>query len=254
MTGAELLTDLRARIDDEAVPHLWSDPELMRYLNYAQIQACRRSQLIVDGTTSSDLGTSGTAGTSGGGVASLCSVTIIPNVGVYALSRLVLQIKRVKLATMAYPLAPITRDELDATWYDWEALSGTNGTSGTSGSAGDSPVYPDYFLSETGNELKLIKIPTINDTASLVIVRLPLQQFTIKTSPEIEEKHHDGLIDWAAHLAYMKPDSETMQLNLAAVYEKKFTERFGPIPDAYAERMRKELPRRQRMRARGFGD
>lgn len=254
MTGAELLSDLRSRIDDEVVPYLWSDAELMRYLNYAQAQACRRAQLIVDGSNAQDLGTSGTAGTAGGGMAPLASVTIIPNTATYTLSRLVLQIKRVKLATMAYPLTPITRDELDAQWSDWEAVSGTNGTAGTAGTSGDSAVYPDYFLSELGNELRLVKIPTINDTASLIVVRLPLQQFTASTSPEISEKHHDGLIDWAAHLAYMKNDSDTMNLNLASVYDKKFTERFGPMPDAYSEKMRRELPRRQRMRARGFGD
>jgi len=152
---------------------------------------------------------------------------------------------------MSEPLTPVTRDELDSLYYDWGAASGTAGTSGTAG--GDGPVYPECFLSELGNELTLVKAPTINDIASLIVVRLPLLQFTLSTSPEIAERHHDGLLDWAAHLAYMKNDSDTLNLNLAAVYEKKFTERFGPMPDAYTEKMRRELPRRQRMRPREFG-
>lgn len=251
MTGQELLDELRCRLDDEVIPYLWGDPELLRYLNYAEVQACRRAYLLVDGSNAQDQGTSGTAGTAGGGVADLCNVTIIPNVGVYTLSRLVLQIKRVKLASMSEPLLPVARDELDALWYGWEGTSGTAGTAGTAG--GDPPVYPEYFVPELGNELVLVQTPTINDTASLIVARLPLKQFTISTSPEIAEKHHDGLLEWATHLAYLKNDSDTLNLNLATLFEKRFTDRFGPLPDAYSEKMRRELPRRQRMRPREFG-
>lgn len=251
MTGQELVDSLREILDDYAAPYLWSDAELLRYLNLAENQACRRAQLITDGSNAQDHGTSGTAGTAGGGVADLCRVTLIPNTSTYILSRLILQIRRVKLATMTDPLIPITRDELDDLWSNWESDSGTAGTAGTAG--GDGPVYPSHFISELGNELILVKAPTINDVASLVVVRLPLQQFTLITSPEIPERHHDGLLDWAAHLAYMKNDSDTLNLNLAAVYEKRFLDRFGPLPDAYSEKMRRELPRKQRMRPRAFG-
>lgn len=252
MTGEDLINSLRYDIlDDVAEPYLWSTAFLLRCCNLAEAQACRRAHLIIDGNTGKDSGTSGTAGTAGGGVADLCSVTLIPNVWTYTLSRLVIQIKRVKLATMANPLTPVTRDELDELWSSWESVSGTAGTAGTAG--GDGPVYPEYFIAELGNELTLVKGPTINDTASLIVSRLPLMQFTLSTSPEVAERHHDGLLYWAAHLAYMKSDTETSNLNLAAVYEKKFTDRFGPMPDAYSEKMRRELPRRQRMRPRAFG-
>jgi hypothetical protein len=52
----------------------------------------------------------------------------------------------------------------------------------------------------------------------------------------------------------MKPDSETINLNLSAVYEKKFIEQFGTLPDAYIQRTRKTISQRQRMRPVGFGD
>jgi hypothetical protein len=246
MTGQDLLDELRNDIlDDASVPYLWNDPFLLRILNRAEQQACRRSYLLTDSTTIKD----GVGGTSGDPVT---QITIVPNTGTYTLSKKVLQIKRVKLSLMAEPLLPTTRDELDSLVYSWETASGTAGTAGTAG--GDPAVYPTHFLSEVGNELVLIKTPTINDTVSMVVSRLPLFDFTLKTSPEIDPKHHDGLLDWAAHLAYMKNDSDTLNMTLAVYYEKKFTERFGPLPDAYAEKMRRELPRRQRMRVRTFGD
>ena len=64
MLGKELIANLRESIlDDAAPPYLWSDTELLRGLNYAEVQACRRAHLIIDGMTANDNGTAATAGT-----------------------------------------------------------------------------------------------------------------------------------------------------------------------------------------------
>jgi hypothetical protein len=246
MTGQELITHMRESIlDDAAPPYLWQDPELLRYLNYAEVQACRRAHLIVDGTTANDSGTAATAGTLG--QKPLCTLTVVGNTAVYNLSPKILQIKRCQLKSMTYPLiGPVMYPELDDMMSGW---IGTSGTVGTAGSGG----YPGYFLNEPNNTLTLIPAPSTSDTAYLVVSRLPLITFTLTTSPEIEEKYHEGLMDWATHLAYMKSDSDTLNLNLAKVYEDKFTRQFGPLPDAYSERMRKTLSQKQRMRPRTFG-
>ena len=245
MTGQDLVDELReSYLDDKNIPYLWQDPELLKFLNRAEKQACRRSYLIVDSTTPTD----GTSGTSGDPV---CQFTVIPNQGVYTLSRKVLQVRRVKLDTMHIPLREMTRDELDATHYMWDASVGTAGTAGTAG--GDPAVLPQHWIHESGKELVLVRTPTINDIARMIVVRLPLNDFSMKTEPETEEQHHDGYLLWAAHLAFMKPDSDTQDIALATVYEKAFAERFGPLPEAYSEMLRKSLPRQQRMRPREFG-
>jgi hypothetical protein len=253
MTGQELITHMRDSIlDDAAQPYLWSDTELLRYLNYSEVQACRRAHLIVDGVTGNDSGTSawslGTGGTRGtGGVKPLCSLSIVGNTAVYNLSPKILQIKRCQLKSMTYPLTgPVMYPELDDMMSGW---IGTSGTVGTAGSGG----YPAYFLNEPNNTLTLIPAPSTSDTAYLVVSRLPLAPFTLNTSPEIEEKYHEGLMDWAVHLAYMKSDSDTLNLNLAKIYELKFEKQFGSLPDAYSDRMRKTLSQKQRMRPRAFG-
>ncbi|RPJ08453.1 MAG: hypothetical protein EHM36_05460 [Deltaproteobacteria bacterium] len=246
MTGEEMVLHLRESILDDIVePVRWKTTELLRYLNYAEVQACRRSHLLIDATTTNDNGTAATAGALG--QQPLCTLTLVANQAVYNLSPKVLQVKRCQLRSMSYPLeGPKTYPEMDELMDGW---IGTSGTVGTAGSGG----YPIYFLNEPGNTVTFILAPGQAGTASLVVSRLPLTPFTLQTSPEIPEKYHEGMMNWAAHLAYMKGDAETLNLNLAKVYEDMFIKQFGPLPDAYSERMRKVLSQRQRMRPREFG-
>jgi hypothetical protein len=246
MTGRELVAVLReSKLDDMQLPYLWPDTELLRYLNYSEVQACRRAHLIIDATTASDSGTAGTAGTLG--QRPLCSLPIVGNQATYNLSPKILQVKRCQFLSMAVPLiGPMVYEEMDEFMAGWLGTSGTVGTAGSSGN-------PSYFLNEPGNTITFILAPSKNDTASLVVSRIPLMSFTLLNSPEVDEKYHEGLTDWAAHLAFMKPDSDTMNLNLAKFYEDRFIEQFGKLPDAYSDRMRKTLTQKTRMRPREFG-
>jgi hypothetical protein len=245
MTGRELIAHLRESVlDDMSIPYLWPDTELLRFLNYAEVQACRRAHLIIDATTSNDSGTAATASTAG--QKSLCVLSVIANQAVYQLSPKILQIKRCQLKSMTYPLrGPLTYPQVDEEFFWW----GTNGTVGTAGSGG----YPSAFLNEPGNTITFLLSPSSDDTAYLVVSRLPLISFTMQTSPEIDEKYHIDLCDWAAKLAYSKPDADALNLVLAKQYEDSFTMKFGPLPDAYSDRMRKTIPMMGRMRDREFG-
>jgi len=246
MTGLELVTHMRESIlDDNVVPYLWETTELLRFLNYAEVQACRRAHLIIDNATANDYGTAATAGTSG--VSPLCTLTVVANQAEYTLSRLILQVKRCQLRSMTTPLlGPYTYPETDQFMSGW---MGTAGSIGTAGSGG----YPDAFINEPGNKIIFVLCPSVNDTADLIVSRLPLTSFTLETSPEINVQYHENLMDWAAHLAFSKPDAETFNPNLADRYEKKFTAAFGPLPDAFTDRIRKTVQMQARMRPRPFG-
>lgn len=255
MLGSDMLAYLRNDVlDDAEVPYKWLDAELMRFLNYAEVQACRRAHLLIDWTTAVDYGTSGTATTAGTagtlgtqGERQLCVLPIVADQATYLLSPKILQVKRVQFKSMTYPInGPVSYAELDDLMSGWW---GTNGTVGTAGSGG----VPTFFINEPPNTVTFVQGPSAATTAYLVVSRIPLISFTATTQPEIEEKYHEGLMNWAAHLAYMKPNDKTLNLNLAAVYEKRFTQQFGPLPDAYTERMRKTLATRQRFRPREFG-
>lgn len=249
MTGLELVAHMRESIlDDVAVPYLWPDTELIRLLNYAEVQACRRAQLIIDSTTEYDNGTAGTAGQN-----PLCRLYITANQGVYRLSPKILQVKRVQLASMTYPIpGPVSYSELDERMSGWFGTVGTSGTSGTIGTAG-SGGCPAMFFNEPNDTLAFVPAPSSDDVAYLVVSRLPLNPFSLRTSPEIDSRYHEALMDWAAHLAFMKSDSDTLNLELAGYYEQRFTATFGHLPDFYSERMRKTISQKARMRPREFG-
>lgn len=246
MIGMELVSVLRETIlDDAQIPYLWSDTELLRNCNFAEVQACRRAHLIIDSSTANDSGTAATAGTLG--QKPLCELTIVPNQGVYNLSPKILQIKRCQLKSMSYPLiGPVSYAEADERMSGWWTTAGTVGTAGSGG-------YPIYFLNEPGNTITFIKAPSVADKAYLCVSRLPLVSFTLNTSPEIDEQYHYDLLDWAAHLAYSKNDADAYNPNLAKIHGDKFTNTFGPLPDAYSEKMRKIISQQQRMRPREFG-
>ena len=246
MTGTELIAYLRESVlDDINLPQLWSDPELLRNLNYAEVQATRRANLIIDGITENDNGTAGTSSTAG--QKPLCSFTVVANQAMYYLSPKILQIKRCQLKSMTYPLTgPVQYAELDERMSGWLGTSGTVGTAGSGGS-------PSYFLNEPGNTITFVLAPSATDTAYLVVSRLPLTPFTLSSSPEIDEQYHMGLCDWAAHLAYLKPDSETINLDLAKFYEERFTRQFGALPDALTQQLRKTMSPQMRFRPRAFG-
>ena len=246
MTGQDLVTHMRESIlDDTTIPYLWQDPELLRYLNYAEVQACRRAHLLIDDLTSNDNGTAATAGTFG--QKPLCTLAVLAEQAMYYLSPKILMIKRCRLLSMTVPLiGPVSYPELDDRMSGWR---GTSGTVGTAGSGGN----PAFFINEPVNTITFVLAPSVADTAFLVVSRIPLTPFTLSTSPEIEEKHHEGLMDWAAHLAYMKNDSDTLNLNLAKLYSDKFAAQYGPLPDAYGERLRRSLSQQQRMRFVAFG-
>lgn len=246
MTGQELVTQLRETyLDDLAIPYFWTDTELLRNLNYAEVQACRRGHLIIDRTTANDNGTAATAGTMG--QRPLCSVTIVANQATYNLSQKILQIRRCQLKSMTYPLlGPVLPVELDERMSGWWSTAGTVGTAGSGGN-------PTYFMNEPGNTLTFVLAPSVSDTAYLEVSRIPLTPFTLTSTPEVEEKYHMGLCDWAAHLAFMKPGEKTLDLNLSKLYGDSFTRQYGPLRDAASERLRKSLSMQQRMRPRVFG-
>ena len=238
MTGQEIVDLLREELDDVEEPHLWSTAFLLSCANQAEKEACIRALLITDKDTASDSGTRG-----------ICVLELSTGTAGYILSPLVLQVMRVKLpsdtaassagtAGYSYPLEQVTRDRLDQTVVDWENLTGV----------------PDSFITEAGNEILFVPNPTITTTARLVVKRLPLADFTLSTSPEINDMYVREMLHWAKAMAYRKNDSDTMNLQLAEVYEKKFEAAFGPAVNFRDLRTRREIGRNLSMQSRSFGE
>jgi hypothetical protein len=62
----------------------------------------------------------------------------------------------------------------------------------------------------------------------MTVARFPNIPMTINGSPEVDARYHAGLLEWILHRAYMKNDSETLNVGKAKDHKKKFEEFFGP--------------------------
>lgn len=222
MTTIELIDALRSMLQDENAPYKWADSAILRYMNEAEDQACRRAHLLIDTNT-----------------ASICAFSVSASVASYLLHSKIIQIKRLTIDSTTVPLTQTYRDEMDARDIGWVSLTGR----------------PEAFIHEANNELIFVGIPQSVDTARMMVARLPLNSFSTGSAerPEVDVQHHDGLLLWAMAKAYEKRDSDTQNLQLSQNYESKFTVRFGPLPSAKTERLRKSLPKNMKARTREFG-
>lgn len=132
---------------------------------------------------------------------------------------------------------------IDDGWYyeSWETLEGNT-----------------YSFLEENGFIRVISAPKENDILWLIVSRIPKLRFTdanLSNEPEVPSQWHEDLIDWILHRAFLKPDSETTDLERAIMYEKSFTAKVGPRPSIQTEMNRKRWPPNQRMRPRqlGFG-
>lgn len=195
---------LRQRLfDEDPQKPGWTDPELDLYLNEAQNEACVRAELLLDSATPA-----------------VCHIAVVAGTPAYALHDLVLNVRRVELALQRGGLKWRDRETIERTIPGWKSINGE----------------PCYFFVEE-RKLWLVPNPIADDTATIQVTRLPLEPMDEDgDEPEIEERLHYRLIDWAARCAYLKDDVDVMDHSAAERHEALFTRSFGIAPDANVQR------------------
>ena len=239
----------RQYLDDVAEPYLWDDDELVSDISQAQNEVCERANLIIDESTPS-----------------ICQIPIQVGIIGYSLSDKVLLVRRCSFGTSAdhaYPLEQQTRSRLDQTHPGW----------------GKRPGQPMAYICEDNGEITIVP-PAIGTygtsgalstsgtagTAFLQVSRYPINDLALKstagsgtagygiTYPEVPNQYHVKMLSWAAHLAFLKNDSETFNLAKAEKYEKDFERDFGkPISAKVKQFLRSNNMDGARMRPRQFG-
>lgn len=220
MNVEQFIATFRSVLDDKANSvgggggdTLWSDEEIVGYLNEAVNEVAERALLIEDHLTPA-----------------ACSITLQAGVGEYALHPSVLKIKR--LTWDGRPLCETSSEELDDEHLAWETLAGR----------------PTQYIHSGSNTLRLIRIPRAEDlavaaTLALTVYRTPLAPYSVSNLsevPELKVLYHDRLMQWMYRCAYLKKDSETFDANAAAKHEAAFTASFGQRPDANVQRKRRD--------------
>jgi hypothetical protein len=140
MTGAEIIQLTRqGYLFDNSVPYTWSNYLLERFLNDSEQEACRRSSLLVDKTTASDLSS-----------VPLCLLNLVAETSSYAISQKIIRIRKCVPSWNSIELEKKTEGWLNEFYPDWRLSTGT----------------PVYFLEEKG-EITLVPQPIANESQAV---------------------------------------------------------------------------------------
>lgn len=204
----------RADTDDNVAPFLWSDDLIAAYANDAQKMFCRLTNGIADSTSE------------------VCSIDIAAGEPTADLDKRILHIRRIQRDSDGHKLDIYNIEDLDQRGI---RLTSTPG-----------PVRA-AVLGMDEHSLRWLDVPLVDDTASLMVYRLPLRSITtIRTSLEIDEQHHIALLLWMKHLAYARQDADTFNLRLAQQYDSEFR--------AYCKQAKAEQDRaRAKVRVTAYG-
>ena len=203
----DLLEACRQELDDVAAPHLWSDEQLVRYLNEAIRQACVRARLLVESTHP------------------MCAIAIVAGQDRYQLDPSVIIVRRAALRSRpSDPLFRTNTASLDRFRCNWR----------------DEQGRPEFAVTDqqgAGRLLLLTPKPTETDTLDLTVLRYPTEDEELvadddTSEPVIALEHHEALVHWVCHRAFRSADQEASNTSRANDKLALFEEHFGPMPTA----------------------
>jgi hypothetical protein len=203
MNAVQLMDYFRSQVRDDVAPYLWSDDEVLVYMNEAQNMFVRLTNGIYDVSSEA------------------ARVMVDAGQAYSALHPAVLEIRK------AYYVNPDTGRKRELKVVGLGGLSSlTSYDYGVTKNAGldDTPGPVDYVVvGEERGKVRWINTPTENAVVQLAVARLPLVQIT-RTQRELEvsSEHHVSLVDWMKRLAYSKQDGDAFDPKAAAEAESKF--------------------------------
>jgi hypothetical protein len=178
MNTTELHDLFRLEVDDTETPYLWTSAEVYSYMDAAQKMFVRLTGGIRDLTSP------------------LCSVDILDGEALADIDARILAIVRIQRDSDGKKLELLGLSDIDDRNISIDNQKG------------------EVTAAITGlqaNTLRWLMIPAADDTATMVVDRLPLNTITgLRTQQfEIDERHHRYLLLWMKSLAYAKQDTDT---------------------------------------------
>lgn len=200
MDSTTLAARFRSDIADQAKPYLWSDDEIIDYLNDAYRMFVRLTGGVADFTSSAT------------------QVNIIAGDPVGVLDPSILRIMSATRLSDGGTIKIINSADLPQSGrIDY----GSGGTLKLNNIAG---AVNYMVIGMQPNTARWVQVPATNDTAQLIIYRMPLNRITWfdQALTDVEEDHHIHLLKWMRHLAYEKQDAETFDKVKSEEQEGKF--------------------------------
>lgn len=197
MTLTELINQFRNFTDDNVQPYLWSDEEIILYINEAEKEVARRTRCLTDSQDPI-----------------LCNLQVTSGESVYKLDSRILYIKKIKTSAHTSIIQPIKSHILETFDSDWENRVGR----------------VDYAVTDHNSKsITLYRVPSEDQTLKLTIIRLPLNKLVnYDDTPEIPEEYHLNMLNYVYYLAYMKQDVEGNSEKRSMMFYQIFESEFGP--------------------------
>lgn len=216
MNSTELLALFRSEVRDDAAPYLWSDTEVFSYMDDAQKMFCRLGGGIADSTSAVT-----TLAVTAGDI----FITISP---------LILKLRDVRVTSTGRIIDVLNFEDLN-----YANMYGTDYGRSYSYSLDASTGRIDaVVVGMEPNKIRLIRIPTEDESLSLITYRMPLNTINaVAQDFEIDEQHHRHLLYWMKHLAHQKQDAETYDRGRSDAFRAEF---MAYCDQAKAERARRE--------------
>jgi hypothetical protein len=229
----ELLTELRQNVLGDrsdrisgTPDYLWSDETLTRYINDAQRRFARRSLILRDSNYQ--------------------EVTLVADQAEYTLDPLVIAVISAKhgeddggqdLWRVGHSIFQIERGTDFAYWDPNSVAQANPGKPGSFST--DETLIADDDVTVRQVVMRVYPKPsTAYDQKILYlrVVRLPVKLSSSSQSCELPEDYQQEMLSWAAHLAFLVPDRDTFNTDLATLHLNKFND---AVKSARLETMRK---------------
>lgn len=201
----ELIRLWRADVDDATEPYKWSPEDALDYANDAELEAARRSRLLVDSATTA-----------------ICSLSAtVANNGLVDLDERVLFVRRARIPTHL-PLRRMSMQDMEAMDPYWQDATANR---------------PTHFITDySTGKLQFWPFPDATYAIGLTVVRDPLNEMNDpEDTPEIAARYHRSLRHWMSHRAYSVQDAEANDPKRAAETLALFTQEFGQKSSAIDE-------------------
>lgn len=210
-TLKQLVERFRVDAKDDVEPYIFSPEFVKEALNEAEHEAAIRARLLHECDNER-----------------VCVIDLVPGKSAYRLHESLYElthIMRIEDGQQPVPLEIKSVEWLNKEHPDWRT--------------DHKYVLPYVVQTDTG--LRLATPPAAAGQLRLEGYRLPLRAMCADTdTPEIHTAHHDKLVHWALHRAFLQPDADGFDPQRAATSLAKFTEYFGLRPDADLRRETRE--------------
>lgn len=208
MTPQELFARFRNDVVDTEEPFLWTDNEVLGYMNDAQQMLVRLTGGIRDASSS------------------VTQVPITDGDPWVDLDESILRIRSATLQSTKQPVKILSYEE-KVPQIDPISSWPTEWVAATNEMWLDGPVRFALIGMEEG-KLRLVRQPVEDDTLLLIVERLPLISLQVAEPTdlpdefEVRKEHHLALLKWMKYLAYSKQDSETFDKVRSAEAKQDF--------------------------------